>query len=388
VKLCAVSFKECWVGPDGRWASDGGFPLQMSALATLFDEMTLVTVVGPARSGGIALPAGLTVVPVPKPAGTGWRRKLDVAWSSPGLVRTLREAYRDADVIHTPLPGDLPLVGFVVALLAGKRTIARYGGSWKPTAQTTLMNRVTRQLMRMAAGGRNVMLATGDPADIGEPRVRAIFSTALSERELATIDPRIDRGLSTPPCAVYAGRLSPEKGVHVLVDALAILRARDVVVPHVVLAGEGPERAALEAAARSRGVADALTFAGQLDRPALSAVLADADFCVQPSLSEGFSKAWLDALAHGLPVLASDVGAAGAVVGRAGERGWIVPPGDVEALSLGLERVMVEERDWPSLRAACRAYVEGRTLEAWAREIGRLCAGQMGLTLERGKLRP
>ena len=286
MRLCAVSFKECWRGPDGRWASDGGFPLQMSALATLFDGMTLVTVVGPARSGGIALPAGLAVVPVPKPAGAGWRRKLDVVWSSPGLVRTLRETYRHADVVHTPLPGDLPLVGFIVALLAGKRTIARYGGSWRPTAQTTFMNRVTRQLMRMAARGRNVMLATGDPADIGEPHVRAIFSTALSERELVTIDPRIERGLSTPPRAVYAGRLSPEKGVHVLVEALAILRARGGVVPQVVLAGEGPERAALEAAARSRSVADVVTFAGQLDRGALSVVLARADV-LRAALSHG-----------------------------------------------------------------------------------------------------
>jgi glycosyltransferase involved in cell wall biosynthesis len=359
----------------------------MSALATLFDGMTLVTVVGPARSGGIALPAGLAVIPVPKPAGAGWRRKLDVVWSSPRLVRTLREAYRHADVVHTPLPGDLPLVGFVVALLAGKRTIARYGGSWKPTTQTTFMNRVTRQLMRVAAGGRNVMLATGDPADIGEPHVRAIFSTALSEQELVTIDPRNGRGLSSPPRAVYAGRLSPEKGVHVLVEALAILRARGVVVPQLVLAGEGPERAALEAAARSRSVADAVTFAGQLDRRALSEVLARADFCVQPSLTEGFSKAWLDAFAHGLPVLASNVGAAGAVIGRSGERGWIVPPGDAEALSIALERVTSEERDWPALRAACRAFVEGRTLEAWAREIGRFCVEQMGLKLEHGKLR-
>ena len=388
MKLCAVSFKECWRGPDGRWASDGGFPLQMGALATLFDSMTLVTVTGPSRAGGIAFPADLDVVPVPLPAGTGWRRKLDVVRRSPLLVRTLRSAYAEADVVHTPLPGDIPLVGMVVALLLRKRMIARYGGSWRPTAQTTLMNRVTRQLMRIAGRGSHVMLATGDPSDVREAHVGAIFSTALSERELASIDPHPDRGLSTPPRAVYAGRLSREKGVHVLIDALAILRAQGAAVPQVVLAGEGPERASLEGRARERGVADAVVFAGQLDRAALSAVLSRADFCVQPSLTEGFSKAWLDAFAHGLPVLASDVGAAGGVIGRAGERGWLVPPGDPDSLAAALGRVTAGRRDWPALRAACRAFVADRTLEAWALEIGRSCAERMGLTLVDGKLRP
>ncbi len=388
MKLCAVSFKECWPGPDGRWMSDGGFPLQMSALATLFDAMTLVTVVGAPRGGGIPLPPSLTVVPVPKPAGTGWRRKLDVVRSSPALVRTLRSAYRKADVVHTPLPGDIPLVGFVVALFSGKRTIARYGGSWRPTAETTFMNRVTRQLMRFAAHGSNVMLATGDPADVDESRVQAIFSTALSEAELATLGAPASRAPLLPARAVYAGRLSPEKGLLVLIEALVRLRARGAPMPRVTIAGEGPQRAALEAAARSGRVAEAITFAGQLDRRALSSAFADADFCVQPSLTEGFSKAWLDAFAHGVPVLASDVGAAGAVIGRSGERGWLVPPGDPEALSRALERVTAEGRDWTHLRAACRTFVEGRTLEAWTREIGRLCVERMGLRLEHGKLCP
>lgn len=387
MRLCAVSFKECWRGPDGRWASDGGFPLQMGALATLFDAMTLVTVVGPPRPGGIAFPVDPDVVPVPLPAGTGLRRKLDVVLRSPRLARTLARAYRGADVVHTPLPGDIPLVGMLVALLLRKRMIARYGGSWRPTAQTTLMNRVTRQLMRAAGRGRHVMLATGDPADVNEAHVGAIFSTALSERELAAIDVRMDRGLSAPPRAVYAGRLSPEKGVHVLVEALALLRSRGATLPGLVLAGEGPARATLEALARDRGVADAIVFAGQLDRAALSAAFSRADFCVQPSLTEGFSKAWLDAFAHGLPVVASDVGAAGGVVGRRGERGWLVPPGDASALAGALERVTTERRDWPALRAACRAFVSGRTLEAWALEIGRRCEERMGLALVDGKLR-
>jgi glycosyltransferase involved in cell wall biosynthesis len=117
----------------------------------------------------------------------------------------------------------------------------------------------------------------------------------------------------------------------------------------------------------------------------------EADFCVQPSLSEGFSKAWLDAMAHGLPVVASNVGAAGAVIGEAIDghrRGWLVPPGNVRMLADAIRLAIDSPIDWPALRRRCRAYVEARTLEAWARHIGDACAEQWRFSIIGGKLCP
>ena len=110
------------------------------------------------------------------------------------------------------------------------------------------------------------------------------------------------------------------------------------------------------------------------------------DVCVQPSLTEGYSKAWLDAFAYGLPVLGTRAGAAETVIGAPGERGWLVDPGDVEMLERALRAVVMEDRDWPALRRRCRAFAEGRTLEAWAREIGRICADQWNGRVAEGKL--
>jgi glycosyltransferase involved in cell wall biosynthesis len=118
----------------------------------------------------------------------------------------------------------------------------------------------------------------------------------------------------------------------------------------------------------------------------LSTHLHQADICVQPSLSEGFSKAWLDAMAHGLPVMASRVGAASAVIGDGCERGWLVPPGNVQALAAALREAISTPRDWPELRHRCRAYVESRTLEAWAKRIGDICQRQWNLEMIGGKL--
>jgi glycosyltransferase involved in cell wall biosynthesis len=232
------------------------------------------------------------------------------------------------------------------------------------------------------------MLATGVGASPPAPGAEWIFATALSRAELERISPALERGLGSPPRLVYAGRLSPEKGVEVLLRAVAELQREGFTpFPSVTLVGDGPQRAALERLAGELGCAEAVGFAGQAGRKELSRRLSEADLCVSPSLTEGFSKAWLDAMAHGLPVLASNVGASRAVIGGEGERGWLVSPGDASGLAAALRRVLSGPVDWPALRRRCRAYAEARTLEAWTERIGSLCATKWRLSLRDGKLR-
>jgi glycosyltransferase involved in cell wall biosynthesis len=305
----------------------------------------------------------------------------------PYYWRTMVRACRRADAVHVPTPGDLPLIAMVVALTMRKPLLARYGGSWVGTSTTTVANRVTRWLMRRFAGGRNVMLATGDGATPPARGMSWIFATALSRAELEQIHPRLDRGLSSPPRLIYAGRLSPEKGVADLVRAVSHLaRERFAPIPFLTLVGDGPQRAELEALVTELDCTRIVQFVGQLDRRSLSDQMSRADICVQPSLTEGFSKAWLDALAHGVPVLSSDVGAARVVIGGRGERGWLVPPGDVSALAAALRAVLAGPIDWYPLRALCRAYAEGRTLEAWTHAIGEQCAQQWRVGFVNGRL--
>ena len=197
----------------------------------------------------------------------------------------------------------------------------------------------------------------------------------------------LDRDRSTPPRLVYLGRLSKEKGIEVLVQALANLREQGFApLPKLTLAGDGAHRANLEAAVGERGCEDLVHFAGQLTRPEMSALLLDSDLCVQPSLTEGFSKAWLDAMAHGVPVLASNVGAAAAVIGGDGIRGWLTAPGDSERLTRKLESIFEGPVNWPALRYRCRAFAQCRSIETWAERIAEICAAQWGMATNDGKL--
>ena len=386
--LCVVSFKPCWQDASGRWMSDGGFPLQMAAIGSLFDRVTLVVARVQPRSGGLPLPPEAHVVGLRSPSGADTARKFSMLFGLRYYLKTIGAHIREVDVVHVPVPGDISFLGLLLALLQRKRIVARYGSSWVVTRQTTMAQRLVRLCMRLCAGGRNVMLATGIGPNPPAPGMQWIFSTALSEAELKTISPVLDRPLGTPPRVMYVGRLSEEKGVSFLLQALARRQRRGTSPsPHLVVLGDGPQRGALEPQAHELGLDDVVTFAGHVDRKQLSALLQSADLCVQPSLTEGFCKAWLDAMAHGVPVLSSNVGAAAPVIGAPGTRGWLVPPGDEVALADGLSHALNRGHDWMALRRRCRVFVEDRTLEAWAREIGRICTEHWGGVVAEGKLR-
>jgi glycosyltransferase involved in cell wall biosynthesis len=381
MRVCAISFKECWRDGSGRWHSSGGFPVQMTAIASLFDEMTLVTVEGAPQQGGVPLPAHVRVVPLRRPAGHDTRRKLSVMFQLPYYLRTIARQVRRADVVHVPLPGDIPLLGLYVALGMRKRVLARYGGSWTSTSQTTMMNRVTRASIRAAAGGRNVVLVTGAGTATPGPNMHWMFATAIGRDEVAGVRPDLDRGLSSPPRLVYVGRLSPEKGVSVLIDAMARLREGALTgdaMPRLTLIGDGPQRAALEAMVTRRGCDDVIRFAGQFNRAELVDELQRSDVCVLPSLTESFCKARLDAMMCGVPVVTTEVGFGREIVGADGERGWVVPSGDASALAATLRQVLQAPNDWPAMRRRCRHFTEAFTVEAWAAQIGRICAAQWG----------
>ncbi|HZW03209.1 MAG TPA: glycosyltransferase family 4 protein [Anaerolineaceae bacterium] len=395
LRLLVISFKECWQDEAGRWCTHGGFPLQMKAISRLFDHTTFLLTESPFQDGGTPLPDGAEVIRLPRPAGSDLRRKLWIGAHLPGLLQTLQAHVRAADVVHTPLPGDIPLLGMVVALRLRKRVIARYGGSWEETSQTTAMNRLTKRLMARNAGGRNVMLVSGlgDPARPPAPGLHWLMTTAIEESDLESVRPDLYRPPHDPLRLVYAGRFSPEKGLPVLLRALGMLKAAyssGEPPLQVHLIGDGPQRAELLELAARWGLGEWVRFTGMQPRAALYRLFLAADACVLPSLTESFGKTRIEAMLAGLPVLTTEVGFGRQIVGADGERGWLAPSGDAAALAERLDALtrLRDPGEWAALRRRCRAYAERFTLEDWTAAIGRICAEQWKFRLVGGKLTP
>jgi len=143
----------------------------------------------------------------------------------------------------------------------------------------------------------------------------------------------------------YIGRIVPEKGLGILLRAVAGLEG----APRLRLIGGGSARAETEALANALGLSDRVSFSGQLPSPDLPGEYHELDALVLPSLTrpnwkEQFGRVLVEAMASGVPVIGSD---SGAIPGVIADAGLISPEGDVEALGYALRQL----RDQPGLRA-------------------------------------
>jgi glycosyltransferase involved in cell wall biosynthesis len=131
------------------------------------------------------------------------------------------------------------------------------------------------------------------------------------------------------------GRLSPEKGHRVLLEAMARI---DTTLPLALLVvGEGQERPALELMAEQLGIGERVFFAGQ--RANMRDYYEAIDLYVLPSLSEGLPFVVLEAMALEKPVLATRVGAIAEVI-EEGSNGWMIPPGESDTMAAALNSLL------------------------------------------------
>lgn len=137
------------------------------------------------------------------------------------------------------------------------------------------------------------------------------------------------------PVVISVGRLAPEKAYHDLLTAVAGLPVR------LLLVGDGPERAALSQKARELGLDPSSIFLGE--RGDISELLNGADVFCLSSLSEGVSMALLEAMASGLPAVATHVGGNPEVV-LPQETGLLTPSGDPQALAETLGKVLGQDQ--------------------------------------------
>jgi glycosyltransferase involved in cell wall biosynthesis len=168
-------------------------------------------------------------------------------------------------------------------------------------------------------------------------------------------------------------RLHEQKGHRVLFEAIA--QVPDAVF---VLAGDGPERAALEELADRLGIADRIRFLGR--REDIPALLAACDVFALPSLYEGSSLAVLEAMAAGLAIVSSAIGGTDELI-EDGRSGLLVPAGDPEALAAGLRRVLGDRKLRAELAAHARERVDdGLTREQMAERVAGIYAELLGIS--------
>lgn len=160
----------------------------------------------------------------------------------------------------------------------------------------------------------------------------------------------LERGSARPPAPLPAdpmlvciARLSPEKGHLILLRAAAEARAQGARFS-LRLIGEGAMRADLEGEVERLGLGECVRFDGWTDEAGVRAALASSTALLLPSFSEGVPVVLMEAFQAARPVVASRVGGVGELV-EAGTSGWLVPPGDVDALATAIAELVATSRE-------------------------------------------
>lgn len=286
---------------------------------------------------------------------------------SPTTLRALRRRARTAQMVVAHGSRTLPACA---SALAGQRVPIVYRSIGDPAAWagSVLRRARTRLLLRRMdavavlwpGAGERVHDLYGVPAE----RIHVIPNGVPAERcPVPDADARAAarRRLGLPhdaPVMAVIGALGPEKRVGDAILAVAALPGA-----HLLVAGDGPDRTALEQYAADRAP-ERVHFAGMLPGPADA--LAAADVVVLPSRTEGMPGVLIEAGLSGVAAVATDVGAVAQIV-RDGETGLLVRPGDVSGLTAALRRALSQrERLGRSARRHCLASFEiGAVAARW-----------------------
>ena len=167
---------------------------------------------------------------------------------------------------------------------------------------------------------------------------------------------RYDAPPATGKNLLFVGRLTAAKGVPVLIEAMARIRAAHPDA-HLTLIGDGPDRAGLERLVRRLDLSDAVTFAGYKSQDEVALTLARTAVFVLPSFAEGVPVVLMEAMAARRPVVATRIAGIPELV-EDGVSGHVVAPGDGAALADAVCDILAEPARAAGMGAAGRRKVE------------------------------
>lgn len=278
----------------------------------------------------------------------------------PKLVVELCSVMHRADAIHVRCPGNLGLLGVLLAPLFSNRRIAKYAGEWRgyPREPWTIV--LQRLLLRSRWWGAPVTVYGShhnQPA-----HVVPFFTSVLDDSQMAA-------GRRAAKCRaplagthlhlLFVGRLTTSRNVDVLIQAVAGLIDEGVALECTIV-GDGPEGPDLRRSAAASSAADHVHFVGAIPHDSVLRYYENADVLVLASETEGWGKSLVEAMAFGLVCIGSNRGPVPEMLGEG--RGLIVLPRDVSALAEHLRNIAHNPTEFMPMRTAAAQWGQRFTL--------------------------
>lgn len=345
----------------------------MRAISNLFDETRIVILERkPPVSPNLMPITGhrLSVHPLPEPSGEDFSRKISILlW----LVFNFEKLWREiklADVLHINVPGDLGGIAILLGLLQKKKMFIRHCGTWDQPV--TAANRALLWLLeRIADNTRTIVFATGSsdqPPSAKNRNISWVFSTTLEDDEFRDLPQAEPWRKGMPLKLISVGRLTVLKNMQAIIEALPkVINAHPNV--HLRIVGDGAYENELKGLVREKKLGSHVEFTGNLDHAGVMQVLTTSHLFVFPTnVKEGFPKAVLEALACGLPVIATRVSVIPQLLKNGS--GLLLDDTSAPAVADAILNLLSQPEQLAGMGRLAREAAQGYTLEAWGEAIG------------------
>jgi glycosyltransferase involved in cell wall biosynthesis len=302
----------------------------------------------------------------PERGGQAWKDKAIQFLSLPIMLVNLSKTVWRADAIQVRCPGNLGLLGALIAPLFSRYRIAKYAGQWSDYDGEARSYRLQRAILSSKWWGAPVIVYGEWP---NQPaHIKPFFTSVMDLKQVTRAKSAcMDKQLHDPLRVIFVGRLSRSKNVHVLLDALGKLHSKGMNVEARII-GEGPELPALKTLSIALDLPQtAISFLGGMSFEDVLSNYEWADVLVLASETEGWPKAIAEGMAFGLVCIGSHRGLVPQML--ADGRGLVVEPGDPAALVCSLENIIRKHVDFPSMSRKAAEWGQRYSLDGLKRAL-------------------
>ena len=372
---------------EGRLFAYGPYAREIEIWAELFPEIIIAAPVHHRAPPGDAIAfqhPNISLAPQKETGGDTLLAKVAQMLATPGHVWRLARAMKQADAIHVRCPGNLGLLGCLLAPLFRKPRVAKYAGQWNDYGSEPRTWRLQKRVLASKWWNAPVLVYGKWP---NQPAHIIPFFTSVMGREhmVKAVAIARQRDYVSFKRVLFVGRLSGKRNVDTLVDAVSICRQRGVDITCRIV-GDGEMRPHLDEHVARLDLSARISFSGALPYEKVMAEYANADVLVLVAESEGWGKATLEGMAFGLVCVGANRGPVPWILGEG--RGFIVEPRDPEALAQVLVRITSDSEQSHEMARRAAAWAQGYSLEALKKAIcdvlerawGLAPLAQLGLT--------
>ncbi len=364
---------------EGSLHAYGPYAREIDVWADLFHEVRIAAPVRQEAPPGDCLAferPNIVAVPQLETGGDTFREKAAQMLSLPVHCWRLARAMADVDAIHVRCPGNLGLLGAVLAPLFSEKIVAKYAGQWHAGGFIAATYRLQRWILCSRWWRRGIVTVYGQWP--GQPAQVVPFFTSMMTGEQVARSQRMAaaKRLQCPAQILYSGRLVPGKGLDVLLEAVQMAWQRGIDT-RLAIVGDGPERPRLERLAITLGIEQRVHFEGAVPFGAMMNWYEKSHILVLASQSEGWPKAITEAMCHGVVCVGSTEGL---LPWMLQDRGLTVRAGNAAQLAEALSALIADPLLYLKLSRNAAQWAQGYSLEGLREALRSLLAERWNLS--------